>query len=101
MEIIKSGDEEQTLFGTEKIQYKVPEKTSKKLNSERAEIISRFVEQINKDRIGTKWEPITPKAVALKVGHLKNNMELHSFYKICETSKSGFGKCFFGALKVR
>ena len=68
--------------------------------SERAELIGKFVEGINRERVGTKWAPVTPRLVAIKVGHLKTNGDLYFLLKQCEQGKS-FGKVFFGALKVR
>lgn len=76
----------------------------KKISSERAEIISQFVDEINKEREGTKWKPVTGRAVAMKVSHLKNNFELYSFLSNCKDYKNRgghFGKCFFGSLKVK
>ena len=71
-----------------------------KANSERALIISDFLEKINSERKGTKYKQLEPKAVAIKVSHIPTN-ELRDFYAQCLRSKSGFSKCFFGALKPR
>ncbi len=81
----------QTLF--EKIETKT------NINSERSEIISQFVEGINIERLGTKWEPITPRVVAVKLGHIKNKSDLYYFLKKCQNADS-FGRCFFGCLKT-
>ena len=44
-----------------------------KANSERATLLEEFVIEINKERIASNYKPlITGKAVAMKVGHLKN-----------------------------
>lgn len=77
-------------------------------NSERATIIEQFVTEINKsvgekykDKNG-KWKKVTaisPRAVAIKVAHLKE-FDLYYFLSSCRQSKSGFRKCFFGSLKI-
>lgn len=85
------------LFNIEKYQ-------EKKINSERASIISEFVEEINKERIGTKFKKIQPRAVAIKLGHIKNKQDLYYFLSTCKDYKKrngSFSKCFFGALKVK
>ena len=74
------------------------EKPGKAPNSERADIIGQFVDGINRERKNTKWSPITPRAVAIKVGHLKTNADLYYLLSICKQAKS-FGACFFGSLK--
>lgn len=86
------------LFGRTK--FLLPKKASN-IKSERAEIISKFVEKINRERMGTIYAQITPRVVAIKIGHLKDNMELYHFYKMCCNAKNGFGRCFFGALKPK
>lgn len=81
----------------------VPEKT--KVKSERADIIRQFMEEINKERIGTKWKPMTGRGIAIKVGHLKDNKTLYYFLSQCKRykneGKGGFSKCFFGSLKIK
>lgn len=85
--------------------------------SERADLIGQFVAEINaerelvgwtyKDTKTGKWKllaPIRPRTVAVKVGHLKNNHDLHFFLDQCRReSREGtsFSKVFFGAIKVR
>lgn len=70
-----------------------------KANSERALITSEFVERINRERKGTKWKPVTPRAVAIKTAHL-SLQDMYYFLSVCKQSRSGFSKCFFGLLKV-
>lgn len=76
---------------------------NKTLN-ERQYILSQFLEEINKERMGTKWKKLTGRAVAMKLSHLKDNNTLYYFLSICKDAKNrngSFSKCFFGALKVK
>ncbi len=80
--------------------YKI--ETPKKINSERAEIVSKFLDEINKERIGTKFKPMTGKRVAMKLAHVPTK-DLYYFLSVCKDSKNrngSFGKCFFGSLKI-
>lgn len=78
--------------------YKLPEK---KRGSQRADLIQQFVDQINKDRIGTKFKPVTGKGIAMKLSHVKDIGDLYYFYSVCKQYKGGFSKCFFGSLKIK
>ncbi len=80
--------------------YKVPV-IAKKRTSERAEIVQEFVGRLNFERKDNKdFKPLSPGFVAFKISHL-TIPELYEFYKTCCNSKSGFSKCWWGALKVR
>lgn len=69
------------------------------ITSERQEIVKGFVEAINSERIGTKYKPVNPKMVAIKLAETKmTKSELYWFLKKCQNATS-FGKCFFGSLK--
>lgn len=73
------------------------EKVGYGIRNERDEIISNMQERINKEREGTKWKPLSVRAVVMKVSHLKG-FELNWFY--CECCKAeSFGRYFFGKLK--
>lgn len=75
-----------------------------KIRSERAFVLSQFVEEINKERLATKWQPITGRAVAMKLSHLKDNGTLYFFLSQCRDYKNrhgSFSKYFFGALKIK
>lgn len=77
---------------------------SNKIRSERAFVLSQFVEEINKERLATKWQPITGRAVAMKLSHLKDNGTLYFFLSQCKDYKNrhgSFSKYFFGALKCK
>lgn len=74
-----------------------------RIKSERAWIISQFVEEINKERLGTKYKPLSGKAVAIKLSHLKDNGTLYYFLSTCKDYRNrhgSFSKMFFGSLKV-
>lgn len=80
--------------------FVIPVKPEVKITNERQSIIKEFVDEINKERIGTKWKPITAKAVAIKLGMLKSNRELYEFLSECKDYKNrngSFGKRFFGS----
>src|SRR5574343_2112335 len=80
--------------------YKFVIKKSK-ITNERQAVISDFVEEINAERIGTKWKPITPRAVAIKLSHVDLD-DLYAFLSMCrdyKNRKGSFSKAFFGALK--
>jgi len=77
--------------------YKIQEKRD--IKSERAYLISQFVEKINLERKGTKFKDITPRIVAIKTAHLSIS-DLYFFLKSCEQGDS-FGKVFFGSLKIK
>lgn len=76
----------------------------KKERSERNSIITQFLEEINKERIGTKFKPMTGRGVAIKLGSIKTNFELYQFLSECRDYKNrhgSFGKRFFGGGKIK
>lgn len=82
--------------------FKLPEKEKSRITNERQEIISQFVDEINKERIGTKYKPVTGRAIAIKLSILKTNQELYQFLSECRDYKNRqgfFGKRFFGGFK--
>lgn len=86
-----------SLFKLDKIQ-------KSKITSERQSILAQFLEEINKERVATKWKPMTGKGVAMKLSHLKDNNTLYYFLSQCKDYKhrnGSFSKYFFGALKVK
>ncbi len=83
---------------------KLEKSNESKIRSERAWIISQFLEEINRERIGTKYKPMTGRGVAIKLGHLKDNHTLYYFLSECRDYKNrggAFSKRFFGSLKVK
>ena len=72
-------------------------------NSERASVIEEFVHEINKERIGTKYKPVSGKQIAIKLSHLKLQ-DLYTFLSLAKDYKNRqgvFGKFFWGALKLK
>lgn len=83
---------------------KIDRSQKSKITNERQDIIRQFLEEINKERIGTKYKQLTGRAVAMKVSHLKDNSTLYYFLSQCKDYKNrngSFSKYFFGSLKVR
>lgn len=83
--------------------FVIPEFKKPKITNERQSVIKEFVDEINKERTGTKWKPITPRAVAVKLGHIKDIKDLYYFLSVCRDYKNrngSFSKCFFGSLKT-
>ena len=75
-----------------------------RITNERQFILSKFVDEINKERLDTKYKPITGRAVAMKVSHLKDNSTLYYFYSQCldyKNRRGSFSKYFFGSIKVK
>ena len=68
-----------------------------KITGERQELIQRFVDKINMERIGTKFKPVIWRQINGLVAHVKIG-DLYWFFKECEQGDS-FSKKFFGILK--
>jgi hypothetical protein len=72
-------------------------------NSERAELIGYFADEVNKEREGTKYGKVRYAYIATKLAHL-SVPDLYAFKRQLEdyTSRgNSFSKGFFGALKPR
>lgn len=91
--------------------FKIPTFTKKTITNERQAVIKEFVDEINKER-PSKYKDskgklkvldiIKPRAVAIKLGHIKDTKELYYFLSVCRDYKKrngSFSKCFFGSLK--
>lgn len=68
-----------------------------KITSERQELIQRFVDKINLERVGTRFKPATWKQINGLVALLKLR-DLYWLYSLGEKAPS-FSKKFFGVLK--
>lgn len=76
----------------------------RKFKTERQYVLSQFVDEINKERLGTSYKPITGRYVAVKLAHIKDMHTLYWFLSECKDSKNrngSFSKRFFGSLKVQ
>jgi hypothetical protein len=89
----------------------MPEFKKSTITNERQAVIKEFVDEINKER-PVKYKDkngkiktlpkVTPRAVAIKLGHIKDLQELYYFLSNCRDYRSrngSFSKCFFGSLK--
>lgn len=88
----------------QEVLIKLEESNQKRFLNERQGILKQFLEEINKERVGTKYKPLTGRAVAIKLSHLKDNHTLYFFLSQCKDYKNrqgSFSKYFFGALKVK
>ncbi len=74
-------------------------KNGLKITGERQELIQSFVEKINLERIGTKWNPVTWRQINGLVSHVKM-ADVYWLFKECEQGDS-FSKKFFGILKSK
>lgn len=75
---------------------------AKKAISERADIVSVFKNEIDKERINTKYKPVNARRLAIMLSVLKTNQELYEFLSICKdykTRNGSFSKRFFGGFK--
>jgi len=78
--------------------YKIKET---KITNKRQEILSNFVANLNLERVGSGYPPLTGKVVAIKTFHL-SEFDLEAFYSMCkdyQRRKGSFSKYFWGALK--
>ena len=73
------------------------EKGTEKITNHRQLIIKDFTDALNSERKGTKYKQLTPRGVAVLVGHL-SEFDLKYFFKQCYNSNS-FLKMFFGCLR--
>lgn len=67
-------------------------------HSERGELIEKFTDRLNLDRIGTKYKILNCARVRVKLAHL-SVPDLYAFWKKCSDSTC-FSKVFWGALKI-
>ena len=76
---------------------KLQDKKPHRATSERQELIQRFVDKINIERIGTKFKPVIWRQINGLVAQVKIS-DLYWLFKECEQGDS-FSKKFFGILK--
>ena len=79
-------------------------------SSERSSIISMFIDEINKERVGTRWKPLSKINITRlcidinRHPQLKSNQQLYEFLSLCKESKGNggsFGAKCFGTLRVK
>jgi len=78
-------------------------KNISKKGSERSDLIKQFMEEINKERAGTKFSKVNYMAVNMKLAHVPLK-DLYYFMSDCKDYKNrhgSFSKFFFGNLKIK
>lgn len=74
-----------------------------KAKTEEDELIQEFVDEINKERVGTKYKKVSFMAIKMKLYAIKNNaFELRRYLSECRDYKNrngSFSRRFFGGLK--
>lgn len=77
---------------------------NKNCKSKRACLINQIVNQINFERIGTKFKPVKYIQIAMKLPKEITEHDIEYTISICKDYKNrngSFSKCFFGCLKAR
>lgn len=75
----------------------------KKKGSERGEILSKLLEEVNNERKNTKYKPMSMRVFAIKLSHLSLK-DLYWLSSTCRDYKNRggcYGKCIFGSIKVK
>lgn len=73
-------------------------------NNERASIVKEFVDEINLERINTKYKPVTGRRIAIMLSVLKTEFELRQYLSICreyKNLKGSFSRRFYGGFKTQ
>lgn len=68
-----------------------------KITSERQLVLKDILEQINREREGTKWKPLSARGLAIKVSFLSTEDLKYHHYN-CLKAKE-YGRLFFGLIK--
>jgi hypothetical protein len=77
---------------------KQPRKPVKGATSERAELVGKFTDRLNRDRDGVKYKKLTHARVGFLLSHIKSNFDLYAFFRQAEEARS-FSAYFWWALK--
>ena len=87
------------------VKYKKPDKKKRGITNEMQVIIKDFVDEINKERAGSKYKPVTGKQIAVKLLTVfKTKQELYEFFSECKDYKNrngSFSKRFWGGFKEK
>jgi len=68
------------------IQARIEQPTTK-ANSERAELLERFVTRLNNSRVAGGYKPLGAKFYAMKMSHIETE-ELHAFFKKLDSARN-------------
>lgn len=89
---------EQTL-GSLFVGYTIPTMSVSKARSYREEMITKFWDKLHGPYQEFTGRRLTPRTVALKLGHVRTD-ELEFFYKKCCEARN-FSEWFWGRLKIK
>lgn len=73
------------------------------ITSKRQMLLKDFVENLNLERSGSKYPPLTGKVVAIKLFHL-SEFDLSAFYSSCKDAQrrnGSFSKYFWYNLRIK
>lgn len=87
------------LFG----QKVTPPSPQNRRRTERGDLIGYFTDEVNRERLGTKYEPLTTAFIASRLCHLKNP-DLYYLKSVCEDARRrgySFSKRFWWEIKPR
>lgn len=75
------------------------ERQSGKVLYPRQELMKKFVDRINGDRVSSGYKPLTAKFIVTKMytAGLKDDFDLNWFYGYCNDAKT-FGSCWWWSL---
>jgi hypothetical protein len=75
----------------------------KKSHSERADLLESILVEINRERLGTKYKPMSPRVLAIKLSHL-SKADLYYLISCARDYRDrhgSFSKYVFGVIKVK
>ena len=64
--------------------------------------LDEILREVNSERAGTKYKPLTARTIAIKTSHLKTEQDFNFLCGICRDGKrrhGSYSKVFFGSLK--
>lgn len=75
----------------------------KKSHSERADLLQSILVEVNRERLGTKYKPMSPRVLAIKLAHIptKDLYYLRTMSYDYQDRHGSFSKYVFGAIKAR
>lgn len=71
--------------------------------TERGELLTEMLNEINKERVNTKFKPLSIKLLAIKLGHIPTNHLYHLMSEARDYRNRGksYGQYVFGVIKVK
>ncbi len=82
--------------------YKTRALSKEPVLSERSELLKKFVDRLNSDRVSSGRKPLKAGVYAIKMyqSGLKSNGDLYWFYGYCNDAKN-FSSCWWWSLKAQ